>query len=78
MKTSKLTNQLALDDLKCEAFSECLHSSIPEPEFDLEVAKTLSADEVRKKYPRIWATCPDCGCPVIKYASFTHYIAGDW
>lgn len=52
-------------------------------EFDLEAAKGLSSDEVKKRWPRGWFTeekpCPHgCGFVGITYATYEHYIAGDW
>jgi hypothetical protein len=38
----------------------------------------MSAERVRELYPRFFGTCPDCGAQLIQYASFEHYIAGDW
>ena len=46
--------------------------------FDEEAAKGLSAPEVKKRWPRFWGNCPDCGCSLIAYASDMHYILGDW
>lgn len=37
------------------------------------------ANEVRKRWPRLIGTCPKgCGFHGIAYASFEHYVAGDW
>ena len=42
-------------------------------------AKSLSTDEVRKRYPRLSGLCPKgCGFNGIAYASFMHYLLGDW
>lgn len=38
----------------------------------------LSAEQVRKRFPRYSGPCPECGKSVIAYASSKHYIAGDW
>jgi hypothetical protein len=46
--------------------------------FDEEAARGLEADEVRKRWPRFFGACPDCGCSLIKYASAMHYVMGDW
>jgi hypothetical protein len=50
--------------------------------FDEEEYKkhsNMSASEVRKRWPRGWGICPKgCGFNGIAYASFLHYIAGDW
>jgi hypothetical protein len=39
----------------------------------------MSAAEVQTKWPRGWGKCPKgCGFEGIAYASYEHYIAGDW
>ncbi len=55
----------------------CKHEKVPEPFFD-ETNINHSSDIIKQIYPRIVEKCPDCGSTVIKYASFMHYIAGDW
>jgi len=56
----------------------CTHPQTTPP-FDAEDARKLNdAGEVRKKYPRFFGQCPDCGAQVIGYASYEHYIMGDW
>lgn len=42
--------------------------------FDEEAAKGLDVPEIRKRWPRV--PCPDCG--TIMYASYMHYLQGDW
>lgn len=56
----------------------CQHPQVPIPKFDEEKASKMSSDEVRKTYPCKYEHCNDCGSTVTMYASFTHYIAGDW
>lgn len=47
--------------------------------FDDEASRGLSADEVRKRWPRGYGPCPKgCGFNGIAYASFAHYVSGDW
>lgn len=47
--------------------------------FDEEAAKGLPASEVRKRWPRGWGSCPKgCGWSGIYYASYAHYLYGDW
>jgi hypothetical protein len=41
-------------------------------------ARGLSAEEVRKRWPRFYGLCPDCNTEVIHYASTAHYVLGDW
>lgn len=65
-------------NLEREARQEaCTHYKIM-PKFDEEAAKGLTAHEVRAKWPRFYGECPDCGQRGIYYASYVHYIAGDW
>lgn len=56
---------------------ECQHEALS-PEhakaYSDELAKDLSAEDVRKSWPR--QRCLDCGTTL--YASYGHYIAGDW
>jgi hypothetical protein len=47
--------------------------------FDSKESEGLSAYEVRRRWPRLFGECPKgCGFKGIGYASFEHYIAGDW
>jgi hypothetical protein len=48
--------------------------------FDPEAAATVvDAYEVRKRWPRLYGDCPKgCGYTGIYYASYAHYIWGDW
>lgn len=47
--------------------------------FDAEAARGLAAREVRERWPRGFGPCPKgCGFTGIAYASFKHYISGDW
>lgn len=51
--------------------------------FDEQAARGLPAHVIVKRWPRGWFTqekpCPKgCGYVGIYYASFVHYIAGDW
>jgi len=62
-----------------EAFQEACEHPKTTPPFDAEEARKLNdAGEVRKKFPRFFGQCPDCGAQVIGYASYEHYIMGDW
>lgn len=45
--------------------------------FDAEAAKGLTSAEVRRRWPRWSGTC-ECGFYGVHYASWEHYIAGDW
>lgn len=57
--------------------SECEHTSL-KPAFDEEKAKTMTASQVRQTYPRAYGKCKECGWEGIMYASYAHYIYGDW
>lgn len=48
------------------------------PKFDADAAKGLDPVEIRKRWPRFSGECPDCLQRLISYASWMHYIAGDW
>lgn len=50
----------------------------PVPAFDPKRARGMTPMEVRQDYPRLWWTCPNCDAQLICYASFEHYLAGDW
>lgn len=56
----------------------CGHPNLPPVEFDAEAAKGLDNYEVRRRWPRLYCRCADCGSMVMKYASQEHYYAGDW
>lgn len=47
--------------------------------FDIVAARGLSALKVREKWPRGFGNCPKgCGFNGIAYASYEHYLYGDW
>lgn len=48
------------------------------PAFDGDAARGLPAAEVRRRWPRFYGNCPDCGASLISYASMEHCHAGDW
>jgi len=56
----------------------CDHLRVPNVEFDEKAAKEMSVEDIRERWPRGESMCPDCGVPVIKYASEVHYLMGDW
>ncbi len=64
---------------KTKAVSQesCTHKSVM-PEYDEEAAKGLSAEEIRKRWPRFHGRCPDCNQMVILYACVDQYIMGDY
>lgn len=74
-----------LADINKEAEDDQLISGNPKNDcdhgvvFNEEEAKFLEASEVRKKYPRGWGLCPKgCGFNGTAYASYKHYLYGDW
>ena len=69
------------DDCKAtrQAQSDCAAPcSVCEPQFDEQKAKGLSAREVRRLYPRFSGACKACGFVGVRYASWAHYVGGDW
>ena len=56
----------------------CQHPNLPRIPFDPVAARDMTSAEVRKRWPRLGVTCPDCKSSVMSYASHEHYIAGDW
>lgn len=64
--------------LKLPEYQGCDHGVV----FDeAEYRKTpgITPAEVAKRWPRGWGPCPKgCGFNGIAYASYLHYIAGDW
>lgn len=74
----------AFRDAIAEEQKTCTHGVV----FDQEAAKGLPSNEVRKRWPRGFFNrekpCPECGygeeCEggAIAYASYAHYIYGDW
>lgn len=60
-----------------QKIDECKHTKV-QPKFNIEEAEGLTSYEVRKRWPRFHGICPDCGQYLILYASFEHYVSGDW
>jgi hypothetical protein len=70
-----LRKEMGLEE---ELQDACKHEKCT-PEYDHEEAiKINDAWEIKKRFPRFSGQCPDCGACVIMYASFDHYIMGDW
>lgn len=57
--------------------ADCEHASVM-PAFDEEAARGLDVYEIRRRWPRFFGRCPDCQTDLILYASFAHYVYGDW
>lgn len=55
----------------------CEHPCVV-PDFDERAAEGMTSDQVRERWPRYHGRCPDCGFYGALYASFKHYLAGDW
>jgi hypothetical protein len=55
----------------------CQHPKLI-PEFDAAAARKMTSTEVRKTYPRAYGKCPDCGWEGVLYASYEHYVMGDY
>jgi hypothetical protein len=60
------------------ATEQCKHEDLPPVPFDAEACKGKSASWVREHYPRVYSVCPKCREGVLRYASFEHYIEGDY
>lgn len=60
---------------------ECRHEKCT-PQYDekqMEAdALTMDTSTFRAKYPRFDGYCPECKSQLIAYASFMHYVMGDW
>lgn len=57
----------------------CAHPRCQPPNgFDESEAKSCDSYEIRRRWPRFFGDCPDCGVGVIGYASRMHYYMGDW
>lgn len=56
-------------------FTTCDHGVA----FDEKAAEGLTAFEIRQRWPRYVGECQKgCGAIGMMYASWEHYIAGDW
>lgn len=60
--------------IRC-ATGECDHGVTYDPTY----GRMMLNYEVRERYPRLDGECPrGCGYKGIAYASYEHYVAGDW
>lgn len=73
----KETNARLFNESPYRTQAECQTCKV---EFDLDLASTLGLEsyEVRNRWPRWFGKCNDCGYEGIRYASFAHYVYGDW
>jgi len=69
--------QLRLRSIRNVEPDGCKHEAVL-PQFDWETAQTMTPTEVRKKFPRFHGVCPGCNEQVVVYASYEHYLSGDW
>lgn len=60
--------------LKGEGDPNCDHGVT----FDAAAAAGLDSLEVRRRWPRFAGICSKCGYSGIYYASYEHYLCGDW
>jgi len=61
-----------------EAAREILANWKPQSAADFVMGNPAS-EEVRRRWPRMHGVCPKgCGYVGIAYASYEHYIMGDW
>ena len=67
-----------LQETPLGSYPSCEHPLLPEPAFEEELTRNMPAHEVRRQWPRGSARCPNCGEWIVKYASYAHYIYGDW
>jgi len=65
-----------------EAAKKLLEETPQDPKLDPAVAFIMGSpatSEIRKRWPRLDGVCPKgCGYMGIAYASYAHYIYGDW
>ena len=68
----------SLSQLNVREGQPCSHGIL----FDEVSARGLSSSEIRERWPRgsfsEQTPCVDCGYIGIAYASYKHYLAGDW
>ena len=75
LEFKKFGDSLNEDFDKKDDYNGCTHGVL----FDEDAAKNMSVSEVQKAFPRGWGPCPlGCGFSGIAYASYSHYIYGDW
>jgi len=75
-----LCEQLPLGEPRPDSGHRCRcgRTMLPRVPFDETAAAGLSSDEVRRRWPRIHWKCAACKNHGVAYASFVHYISGDW
>lgn len=61
----------------CDCRRSCRHPTLM-PAFDEVAARQMTPLQVRQAFPRNYGKCPVCGWEGVLYASYAHYIAGDW
>jgi hypothetical protein len=64
-----------MSDINQYRRENCNHGVV----YNSEEAAGRSSYEVREKFPRLSGYCPlGCGYYGVYYASFEHYVMGDW
>ncbi len=57
----------------------CTHGvTFPPDDEYAEAIKGMQVHEIRARWPRHFGICQACGWEGIHYASYIHYLAGDW
>lgn|SRR5690242_5671956 len=79
---SKCDHGVTFDEEEAKKLLEQPYEGSGDPALDFVMGHPATA-EIRKRWPRGWFTdekpCPKgCGYKGIAYASYAHYIYGDW
>ena len=74
---TRIPSRDPVDVLAALARIKCTHPSVV-PEFDEQAAMGLSTDEIKRRWPRYFGPCSSCDFNGVLYASYAHYLAGDW
>lgn len=65
---------------RVNAKQDCDHANC-RPQFNEGEAWRLlehGTETIRRRFPRFQGPCPDCGMVIVAYASYLHYVLGDW
>lgn len=75
---SKCDHGVTFDEEAALKLLEGPSASSGDPALDFIMGHS-SSGEIRKRWPRLCGLCPKgCGYNGIAYASYAHYIYGDW
>jgi hypothetical protein len=77
------THGVTFDEVEAKRLlSETKEQSSGDPAVDFVMGPTNATAIIQKRWPRGWFTeekpCPSCGFVGIAYASYAHYLYGDW